>query len=75
VMPFILRGVSLLGVSSNNCPMPLRRELWRRLAGLWKPRHLAQLHSETVTLDKLDGAFKKILDQKVTGRILVDLKG
>lgn len=74
VMPFILRGVSLLGISSNNCPMPLRRELWRRLAGLWKPRHLKRIHSETISLDDLDLAFKKVLDRQVTGRILVDIK-
>ncbi len=74
VMPFILRGVSLLGISSNNCTPTLRKELWRRLAGLWKPRHLKKIHSETIGLEDLDAAFKKVLERKVTGRILVDLK-
>ena len=37
VMPFILRGVSLLGVDSVNCPMPVRQEVWQRLAGDMRP--------------------------------------
>ncbi|MFN3629978.1 MAG: acryloyl-CoA reductase, partial [Casimicrobiaceae bacterium] len=40
VMPFILRGVSLLGIDSVNCPMSMRRELWRRLAAEWRCTHL-----------------------------------
>ena len=74
VMPFILRGVSLLGISSNNCPRELRLELWKRLAGLWKPKHLAKIHSRTVTLDQLDDAFMSLLDRRATGRIVVDLR-
>ena len=35
VYPFILRGVSLLGIDSQNCPMPIRREIWNRLANQW----------------------------------------
>ncbi len=38
--PFILRGVSLLGVDSVNCPMPLRRRVWERLATDMRPKHL-----------------------------------
>ncbi|MGE0762354.1 MAG: YhdH/YhfP family quinone oxidoreductase [Bdellovibrionales bacterium] len=74
VMPFILRGVSLLGISSNNCVLALRHELWRRLAGLWKPKHLAQIHSRTISLHELPKVCEEILDRKSTGRILVDLK-
>jgi NADPH2:quinone reductase len=39
-MPFILRGVSLLGVDSVNTPMPVRQRVWERLASDLKPRHL-----------------------------------
>ena len=42
-LPFILRGVSLLGVDSVNCPMALRRRVWERLATDMRPKHLAQL--------------------------------
>lgn len=74
VMPFILRGVSLLGISSNNCPLPLRQELWRRLAGLWKPKHLKKIHNRTISLEQLPKASQDLLDRKVMGRILLDLK-
>lgn len=74
VMPFILRGVSLLGISSNNCPRELRLELWKRLAGLWKPKHLKKIHARTVTLDQLSDAFHSLLDRRSTGRIVVDLR-
>lgn len=74
VMPFILRGVSLLGISSNNCPRPLRLELWRRLAGLWKPKHLDKIHTHTVGLEELPKICAELIDRKISGRILVDLK-
>lgn len=74
VMPFILRGVSLLGISSNNCPRPLRLELWRRLAGLWKPKHLHRIHHQTVTLDNLTTVFDELLNRRLIGRVVVDLK-
>jgi acrylyl-CoA reductase (NADPH) len=74
VMPFILRGVSLLGVSSNNTPRELRLELWKRLAGLWKPKHLRRIHAKTITLDQLDDAFAALMDRKAIGRVVVDLR-
>jgi NADPH2:quinone reductase len=71
VMPFILRGVSLLGVESVECPYPIRKELWRRLAGEWKPPHLEQIVSEVVTLEDLADVFERMLDGKTQGRIVV----
>jgi len=71
VMPFILRGVSLLGVESVECPYPIRKELWRRLAGEWKPPHLEQIVSEVVTLEDLADVFARMLDGKTQGRIVV----
>lgn len=71
VMPHILRGVSLLGISSNNCPMPLREKLWGKLATDWRPRELASLRYALVSLRELDEAFRAILDRKVVGRIVV----
>ena len=70
VMPFILRGVTLCGVDSVNCPMPLRREVWRRLAGDMKPRHLAAA-TRTIGFDDLSGAFDAYLRGEVTGRTVV----
>ena len=42
-MPFILRGVGLLGITSSNTPMPVRQRLWQRLATDLRPRHLADV--------------------------------
>ena len=74
VMPFILRGVSLLGTSSNNTPMPLRHELWQKLAGPWKPVHLERVHARTIGLQDIPQACEDLIGRKVQGRILVDVK-
>ncbi len=71
VMPFILRGVSLLGASSNNCPMETRKEIWNKLGSVWKPTFLQKVLAKTVTLDDLPQAFNDLIERKITGRILV----
>jgi putative YhdH/YhfP family quinone oxidoreductase len=72
VAPFILRGVSLLGVDSVNCPMAQRRRVWERLATDMRPRHLAQL-AKTIPFDDLPAAFDDFIAAKVKGRIVVDM--
>ncbi len=74
VFPFILRGVSLLGASSANCPMSLRTEIWNRLGGDLKPPHLAQISGETAPLSQVIAACEKVMDRKARGRILVDCR-
>jgi NADPH2:quinone reductase len=71
VMPFILRGVSLLGISSANCPMPLRRRIWQRLATDLRPRHLARIVTATVALDDVPAVSEKILAGRHRGRTMV----
>lgn len=71
VMPFILRGVSLLGTSSNNTPMKLRHELWQKLAGPWKPKVVDPLVHKTVSLQEIPAACEELLRRRVQGRILV----
>ena len=70
VMPFILRGVPLCGVDSVNCPMAQRREVWRRLAGDMKPRHLEAM-TRSIGFDDLPSAFAAYLEGKVKGRTVV----
>jgi acrylyl-CoA reductase (NADPH) len=72
VMPFILRGVSLLGVNSVDTPMALRRKVWQRLASDLKPRHLSDMCT-TVTLEQLPAVFEKILKAQARGRTVVKL--
>jgi len=71
VFPFILRGVSLLGIDSVHCPMPLRQEIWQRLAGDWKP-NLDELAVE-ISLQELDARIGDILQGKLKGRTVVDV--
>ena len=75
VMPFILRGISLLGINSTGCPMPLRRKLWERLATDLHPRHLDRIVSQTVTLEELPNVFDTILNGRIRGRTLVKIHG
>lgn len=75
VMPFILRGVSLLGIDSVACPMAERLEVWRRLASDLKPRQLESGIARTVNLADLSGVFQGFLDGTVTGRTVVSLAG
>ena len=72
VMPFILRGVKLLGIDSAMCPMPLRAEVWRRLASDLKPAGLALTTTE-IALDDLPSAFETLLSGGARGRFLVRL--
>ena len=73
VFPFILRGIDLLGVDSQNCAMPLRRQLWQQLAGEWKPERLSSIMTET-DLAGLEGEWiDRILAGGVRGRVVVRL--
>jgi NADPH2:quinone reductase len=71
VMPFILRGIGLLGCHSVDIPFPLRAELWQRLASNWRPGDLERLVSDEVGLDALPAVFERMLAGATHGRILV----
>ncbi|MBB5203177.1 putative YhdH/YhfP family quinone oxidoreductase [Inhella inkyongensis] len=71
VMPFILRGVNLLGINSTYCPPALRAKVWARLADDLKPRQLARTVQREVALQELPGVFDDYLQRGVTGRTLV----
>ncbi len=74
VFPFILRGVKLLGVDSAATAMPLRRQIWQRLAGELKPRRLAQL-AHTVPFAQLPEVFPWMLHGETRGRTVVQIAG
>ncbi|MCJ7772650.1 MAG: YhdH/YhfP family quinone oxidoreductase [Desulfobacterales bacterium] len=72
VFPFILRGVYLLGIDSQNCLMNKRAMIWEKLAGEWKIDNLDRI-SEEVSLNELDKKIELILQGKIKGRTVVDL--
>ena len=72
VMPFILRGVSLLGVDSVNAPMPLREKVWKRLGSDLKPRQLTNIVT-TVDFADLPGVFDKVMNARMRGRAAVKI--
>lgn len=71
VMPFIIRGVSLLGVASAGTARTIREEVWRHLASDWKPAHLDAICTEEIPLDALPGNFDAKLAGRSFGRTLV----
>ena len=73
VMPFIIRGVSLLGIASAGTAIGQRRAVWERLAGPWKPAHLDAIATRETTLDGLTGIFPGMLAGGSFGRTVVRL--
>ena len=75
VFPFILRGVSLLGVNSVFTPRAVRLEVWRRLASDLKPRRLDRIVTRTIGFEDLPAAFDDYLKSTVIGRTVVKVAG
>jgi acrylyl-CoA reductase (NADPH) len=71
VLPFILRGVNLLGINSVITPRDVRLAVWNRIATDLAPRHLDRIVTQTITLDQLPAAFDAYLKAAVTGRTVV----
>ena len=72
VYPFILRGVTLMGIDSQNCPMPIRLKVWNKIAGDWKLDRLDRITTE-VSLDELSARIDYVLQRKHKGRTIVKL--
>lgn len=73
VMPFILRAVSLVGVSASNASRSDRETVWNLLAGAWRPRHLDKILAREISLDALPDTFQTLLSGRALGRTLVKL--
>jgi len=70
VIPFLLRGINLLGIDSVTCPMPYRTNIWQRLASDLKPGRLDQM-AQAISLEGVTDAVSEILQGKVKGRMIV----
>jgi len=74
VMPFILRGVALLGINSSATRREWRLAVWQRIASDLRPKHLAHIVTRTIDFDELPGAFPAYLEGRVTGRTVVRIR-
>ena len=74
VMPFILRGVSLLGIDSGYIREPYRQEVWQRLAGDLRPAHLAAM-ARRINFADLPSAFAEYIAGRAKGRLVVEIGG
>jgi len=72
VLPFIMRGVRLVGVFAQGTDMATRERVWARMAGDWKPTTLDSL-ATTICLDELSAMVKHILAGAQTGRVVLSL--
>jgi len=73
VLPFILRAVCLLGINSVDTPRNLRLQVWQRIGGDLRPRHLDVISGRTIEFDELPDAFQAYIDGTVTGRTVVKI--
>ncbi len=74
VLPFILRGLRLIGIDSGYTPMDIRRHVWDRLATDLKPRFLKNI-VKTIALNQLPQTFEAMLKQETKGRTVVAIAG
>jgi acrylyl-CoA reductase (NADPH) len=73
VFPLILRGVSLLGISSANCSIEVRRNLWNRLGNEWKPPLLDEIITQEVTLETMNDVFESMMEGQSRGRTVIKI--
>ena len=73
VMPFILRGVNLLGINSSATQRTERLEVWQRISSDLAPHHLERIASRTISFAELPGAFQDYMDGTVVGRTVVKI--
>ena len=71
VMPFIIRGVSLLGIASAGTAREIRELIWQHLASDWKPRNLEKIATKELAFDELMPVFETMLNAGSFGRTLV----
>jgi NADPH2:quinone reductase len=71
VMPFILRGVNLLGINSSATPRQVRLDVWRRIATDLRPTRLDRIADKLVSFEELPAQFADYMTGRVTGRTVV----
>ena len=69
VLPFILRGVRLIGINANS-PMPLRKVVWAKIAAEYRPRHLASI-TDVIAFKELPQALQRMCARQTRGRTVI----
>lgn len=72
VFPFILRGITLIGIDSQNYPMKYRQQVWNKLSSDWKPDQFGSTSTE-ITLNNLNEKIDLMLHGKLKGRTVINL--
>lgn len=72
IFPFILRGISLIGIDSQNYPMEYREKVWESLSDNWKPEHLSETYTE-IRLEQIQEKINLMLEGKLKGRTIIKL--
>lgn len=75
VMPFILRGISLLGINSVNCPKTLRTRIWKRLSTSLRPHRIDRIVTRKIAFSQLPQQFDRYLKGENIGRTVVNIAG
>ncbi len=73
IFPFILNGITLLGIDSVNCPVGMRMQVWNKIAFHWKLEHLEKITTELPSLEALDERIALMLEGKSRGRAIVKI--
>jgi hypothetical protein len=71
-MPFILRGIKLVGINTQSTSFEVRNQIWKLLANSWKPINFEQIYTEC-NLEDLDSYIDKILNGEILGRVLIKI--
>ncbi|QDL38493.1 oxidoreductase [Rhodoferax sediminis] len=71
VLPFILRGIRLLGINANS-PMPVREQVWKKIAREYRPAHLVQI-AHVIQMDELPTYLDRMLEGQTRGRTVIDM--
>jgi len=73
VLPFILRGITLTGINAENTSMECRKNIWKKMATIWKPKNLNKLY-HTIDLQDLPEYINKGNQNKAFGRTVIDMR-
>ena len=73
VFPLIIRSVNILGISSTNYPNKKRSLIWKKIANMYKPKHLRTINTKCISLNNIVSFSKKMIDGKTTGKTVIKI--